>query len=123
MRDYQSNLDNWIVPRWGSYRLADVRTIAVEDWLRGLVGTRTKKPLAPATKAKIRNMMHALFNHAIRHEWWDRNPITLVRQSAERQRTPDVLVVAEIKALLAELMEPYKTMVFLAGCGSAKSSV
>ena len=114
MAVYNSNLDNWIEPRWGSFRLTDVRTIAVEDWLEILVGPRTKKPLAPATKAKVRNIMHALFNHAVRHEWLEKNPITLVRQSAKRQRTPDVLEVAEIKALLLELQEPYKTMVFLA---------
>ena len=111
---YNSNLDNWIEPRWGSFRLTDVRTIAVEDWLETLVGPRTKKPLAAATKAKVRNIMHALFNHAVRHEWLEKNPITLVRQGAKRQRTPDVLEVAEIKALLLELQEPYKTMVFLA---------
>ncbi len=111
---YKSNLDNWIVPRWGSYRLTDVRTTAVEDWLGSLISGKTGKPLAPATKAKIRNMMHTLFNHAIRYEWLERNPITLVRQSAKRQRVPDVLEVAEIKALLAELQEPVKTMVFLA---------
>jgi integrase len=102
----KSGLDIWILPRWGSYRLSDVRTTAVEDWLGGL-------PLAPATKARLRNIMHALFNHALRYEWLARNPITLVRQSAKRQRTPDVLEVSEIKALLAELQEPVKTMVFL----------
>jgi integrase len=104
---YRSNLDNWIVPRWKRYRLSDVKAIAVEDWLGSL-------EMAPATKAKIRNIMHALFNHAMRYEWLERNPITLVRQSAKRQRVPDVLDVGEIKALLAELPEPFRTMVFLA---------
>src|SRR5579864_6170785 len=33
---YRSNLNNWILPRWGSYLLSDVRTIAVEDWLWSL---------------------------------------------------------------------------------------
>jgi integrase len=102
-----TNLNTWVLPRWGSYKLIDVRTTVVEDWLGSLL-------LAAATKAKIRNIMHALFNHAIRYEWLERNPITLVRQSAKRQCTPDVLEVSEIKALLAELPEPVKTMVFLA---------
>jgi integrase len=104
---HRSNLKTWIVPRWGSYRLADVKTTALEDWL-GLLS------LAPGTKAKIRNIMHALFNHALRHEWLGRNPITLLRQSAKRQRVPDVLEVDEIKALLSGLREPMRTMVFLA---------
>ncbi len=58
--------------------------------------------------------MSGLFRHAMRHEWTDKNPITLVRQSAKRLRTPDVLDVQEIQALLSELEEPYRTMVFLA---------
>ena len=61
-------------------------------WLRGLQradGT----PLANPTKAKIRNLFSVLFNHAIRYEWLEqgRNPITLVRQSATRKSTPQVL--------------------------------
>jgi integrase len=119
---YESILDEYIERRWGLYKLIDVRTTVVEDWLGGLVGIKTQKPLAPATKAKIRNVMHALFNHAMRHEWLERNPITLVRQSAKRQRIPDVLEVGEIKALLAELEEPVKTMVFLASATGLRVS-
>jgi integrase len=66
-----------------------------------------------AAKAKIRNVMHVLFEHAKRYDWTDRNPISMVRQSARRLRVPDVLEPTEIKALLAELEERYKTMVFL----------
>jgi integrase len=57
--------------------------------------------------------MHVLFEHAKRYDWTDRNPISMVRQSARRLRVPDVLEPTEIKALLAELEERYKTMVFL----------
>jgi hypothetical protein len=39
-------------------------------------------PYAPATLSKIRNIMSALFNHAIGHAWIQRNPITKVRASA-----------------------------------------
>jgi len=47
----------------------------------------------------------------------EKNPITLVRQSAKRLRTPDVLDVEEIRALLAQLEDPFKTMVFVATTG------
>jgi site-specific recombinase XerC len=30
--------------------------------------------------------MSAVFNHAVRHEWLDKNPIILVRQTAKRER-------------------------------------
>jgi integrase len=58
--------------------------------------------------------MHILFNHAMRWEFFDRNPITLVRQSAKRVRIPDVLTVEEIGKLLRELSDPWRTAVYLA---------
>ena len=104
---YGSYIRTWVVPHWGVRSVSDVKTVAVEEWLKGL-------PLANGSKAKVRNVMHALFNHAMRHEWAEKNPITLVRQSAKRLRTPDVLDVDETKALLSKLENPFWTMVFLA---------
>jgi len=46
-------------------------------------------------------------------EWADRNPITSVRQSAKRQKAPDILVPEEIVAILKELPEPLRTMIEL----------
>jgi integrase len=78
----------------------------VEQWLRSL-------PLANGSRAKIRNLMHAIFNHAVRWEWHDRNPITHVRQSAKRQRVPVVLSIDQIHSLVANLKEPGKTAVLV----------
>jgi integrase len=104
---YDVYLRNWIVPAWGEHSLSNVRTVAVEDWLRTL-------PLANGSRAKIRNLMSTLFNHAMRYEWAEKNPIRLVRQSAKRERTPDVLTAEEIRALLGKLEGPYYVMAFLA---------
>ena len=38
-----------------------------------------------------------------------------MRQSAKRQREPEVLTVEELKALFEELEGTYRTMVFLGG--------
>ncbi len=75
-------------PHWGCVGIRDVRTVAVERWLKQLCRVDGER-LADATKAKIRNLMSVLFNHAIRYEWLEqgRNPITLVRQSAQRRET------------------------------------
>jgi integrase len=72
-------------------------------------------PLANATKAKIRNLLSVLFNHAIRYEWLGQggNPITLVRQSAKRMRTPEVLEPGEIQSLLLQLTSCFRLMVLL----------
>jgi integrase len=104
---YSGYLKTWILPKWQRHSLSDVHAVAVEAWLGTL-------PLANGTRAKLRNLMHALFNHAMRWEFFDRNPITLVRQSAKRVHAPDVLTIAEIGTLLAELREPWRTAIYVA---------
>jgi len=104
---YSGYLRTWILPQWKDHTLSDIRTVDVEEWLKTL-------PLADGTKAKLRNLMHSVYNHAMRWEFTDRNPITLVRQSAKRTRVPEVLTVTELNALLKELGEPWRTAVFVA---------
>ena len=58
--------------------------------------------------------MHALWKHAMKYEWTGKNPITLVNQSAKRERAPEILAAEEINALLTQLREPFHTMVFVA---------
>src|SRR5215472_12196148 len=108
----ESVLNRWILKRWGKTPIDQIRTVAVEDWLRSV-------PRALGTKSKIRNTMSALYNHAIRWEFIDRNPITGpvrgsgVRQSAKRERIPDVLEVEEFQRLQAELRLRERILVWL----------
>ena len=106
---YRGILNNWIRPIWGTRTLESVKTMAVESWLKSI-------PRSRSTRAHIRNMMHRLFNCAIRWEMTDRNPVDLVRQSSKRTKIPRVLTAEEFKKLLNELAEPYRTMVLVAGC-------
>jgi len=97
-----SVLSKWVLPRWQSTKISEVRTIEVEKWLRSL-------PLARGTKAKIRKTLGLLFNHAIRWEFTTRNPISGpvrgagVRQSEKRERIPEVLTAEEFQRLEAAL--------------------
>ena len=111
---YRQYLTRWIRPHWGNVSIRSVRTIVVERWLRGLQRV-DGAPLANTTKTKIRNLLSVLFNHAIRYEWLDQggNPITLVRQSAKRMRTPEVLEPSEIQSLLLQLKSCFRLMVLL----------
>jgi len=104
---YRTMLNTWILPRWGSYQLREVRTVAIEEWLGRI-------PRSRSTRAKIRGVMSVLFNHARRWEWFDKNPVTMVRQSAKRERIPTVLEMEEIRALLAELKPLLYTLVMVA---------
>jgi integrase len=110
---YEGYLKKWILPRWRACRLAEVKAVEVEKWLKSLCFPKTRVPLARGSRAKIRNIMSALYSHAIRWEWADKNPITSVRQSAKRQNAPDVLTPKEIMAFLEELSDPLRMMIEL----------
>ena len=98
-----------------------IKTVGVEQWLRTLTTNKfgKPKPLAGGTREKIRDAMSSVFNHAIRWDFTDRNPITGpvkgsgVRVSAKRERTPDILEVREMQLLLTALGIREKAMVFL----------
>lgn len=103
---YECYLDNWILPRWQNHKLNQVKPVAVEAWLDSIQRAR-------GTRAKIRNIMSAVFQHAMRYEWLDANPIKLVRQSAKRERTPDFLELEEVQLLLTKLDVRERTLVLL----------
>jgi len=108
-----SVLNKWVLPPWQDIRICDVRTIDVENWLRSL-------SLARGTKAKIRKTLNLLFNHAIRWEFAGRNPISGpvrgagVRQSAKRERIPEVLTSEEFRRLEAALPPRERVLICLA---------
>ena len=114
-------MDKWVIPDWGALELRAIKTVAVEQWLKTLVTTKfgTPKPLAGGTREKIRDAMSSVFNHAIRWEFSDRNPIagptrgSGVRVSGKREGTPDILDVEEMQKLLAALGVRERAMVLL----------
>ncbi len=57
---YRCYLRKWIRPRWESYFLQDIHSVALEDWLHALT-------VSNGAKVKIRNIMSAVFRHAIRY--------------------------------------------------------
>jgi len=120
---YTIVVKNWILPRWGQLLLDEVKTVEVERWLR-------TTDLADGTRAKIKNVMSALFSHAVRWEFCGRNPISSgiqvgtggkrgpsvgVRINAKRQKAPLVLSPVQVKQGLAELQFRDQLLVFLIG--------
>lgn len=112
---HESYLTLHILPKWKDYRLSQVKTVAVEQWLDSM-------DYAPATKTKIRNILSAVYSHGIRHEWITFNPISKVRCSAKRLREPDVLTPSEFQALLRELPLRERAAVMLAGSTGLRRS-
>src|SRR5579859_3094980 len=58
--------------------------------------------------------MRVVFNHGIRHDICDHNPIQLVRQSAKWKAVPVILSASEVQRLLAVLGIREHTLVLLA---------
>ena len=87
----------------------------MEQWLRSL-------SLAPKTKLNIRTIFHVIYTYALRWNFTDRNPIALVRQSGGRRTIPRILTVQEIRILLAQLDEPYRSMVLVAASLGLRAS-
>jgi integrase len=104
---YEHQLAHVISPKWGTYCLQEVKPIAVEKWLNSM-------PVAPGSRYKTKGVMSVLFQHAMRYEWATANPIRLVRQSALPAKEEIVLAPVEIAALLAELHDPFRTLILLA---------
>jgi integrase len=63
-----------------------------------------------------------LFNHACRYEFFDGNPIRLVRQSAKRRSPPVVLTAGEIRIILEGLKIRERTLVFIAASTGIRQS-
>ena len=93
--NYRRMINSWILPRWETTKLMDVKTVMVEAWLDGIVR------LANPTKLRIKNVFSVLLAHAQRYEFvpLGHNPIKLVRQSGKRSRIPDVLEPSELHGL------------------------
>lgn len=100
---------NYVIPKWGSLLLGQVKAVAVEDWLKTL-------PLANGSKAKIREVFGAAFRHAMRYELYPTNPIANVRQVRKRATEPEILEPVEIAAILKQLegVEPVRTAFLIA---------
>jgi integrase len=110
-----SSLNRWIRPRWGGCLVYEIKPIEVEQWHRSL-------PLAEKSKVNLRSLLHLVFQHGRRWEITDANPIDLVRQRGGRRSIPRVLSVHDIRLVLGELTEPYRTMVLIAACLGLRAS-
>jgi integrase len=112
-RCYLCWLNKYIKPKWGEYRINDVKAFAVEEWLK-------THDLAPKSKAHIRSIMHVLFDAAMRWELVElaSNPMRLVRvkNSSKRMREPKIITPREFQDILKHLSEPHITMCKVAMC-------
>lgn len=99
--------------RWGGIRLAQIKPLAIQEWLKILAA-------APKTKGHIKALLHRLYEKAMLWEMVEsqRNPMQLVeiKGISKRQKKPLVLTVEQYYRIVDFLVEPYRTMVIVAQC-------
>jgi integrase len=54
---YLSYINNHIRPQWGEFPLAQVKPLAVCDWLKGIQDKKGHRPLASKTRGHIKGLM------------------------------------------------------------------
>jgi site-specific recombinase XerD len=67
----ESNLDLYVIPRWGTTKALEIQPTEVEAWFEWLNSTpqgRRKKPLQWKTVQKIKSVMSMVFSHALRNK-------------------------------------------------------
>jgi integrase len=110
---YRIYIRHWILDRWEGVALDRIRGADVEEWL----DSPELQELSNGTKAKIRNIMSSIYSHAKRQCWTQFNPISTVRQSAQREYVPDVLTPREAR-VIAEGIELRELALAILGMGN-----
>jgi integrase len=108
-------LDNWILPRWGDVRAADIKPLQVEAWFEALTSKpqgKKKAPLTWATISKLKSIMSQIYKHAQRHELIEAtvdgdgrptNPMTLARAESGTDYEAVVVTPEQMIVILNEL--------------------
>jgi integrase len=107
---YRFYIRQWLMDRWKEVQLGRMRGVEVEEWLEAL-------DLSNGSKAKIRNIMSGIYSYAKRQGWTQFNPISTVRQSAQREHVPDVLTPAEARRI-AETIDQRELVLAILGIGN-----
>lgn len=122
---YLNVFQAYIIPRWGSTALEDIKPVEMESWLHTLRKTRKDESMAPASRAKVKSAIYTLIDHAMRHELCNLNynPMEKVRQGSKRVQKPEILTLDEIRKLMLEISNPaIRLAVMVAGATGLRRS-
>lgn len=74
----QSNLDRYILPRFGSYKLEDIRPVEIEDWYVSLKQYKTGELLSSGSRKFIYDTFSIVMGEALRLGLIKSNPLDSV---------------------------------------------
>ena len=109
-RAYRCHLREHVIPELGEMQLDDIQPRDVQEFI-----TRKSQQLAPLSVKNLHNVLRRLFRTAREWEYTEGNPVAGVKLPPKtRIKQKFSLTAEQVRALLAELEEPVRTMVLLA---------
>jgi integrase len=113
---YDFHFDTYILPRWGSMKLARLRTIELQDFFNSF-----SPRLASKTIRTMHGCLRALLNQGKAWELVRTNPAQGVRLPRKKARKPPVVLAKQdIRRVIEALPEPTKSIVTLVVVGSLR---
>ncbi len=109
-RNYRHMIRRHLTPFFGALRSPEIGPAIVQKFL-----AEKSKQFAPWTIHQLRSILSKIFSTAQRWEYLERNPTRQVQvPSLTNTREKTTLTPEQVRALLGELEESYRTMVLLA---------
>jgi integrase len=114
-----------ILPVLGGERLRDIHTVDVQRLVSGLKASSRRKvgkeivvkfrPASQQMKTHVKNVVSAVFNHAMALEWYSgNNPAAGVKVGEMVRKPAHALSFEQSRQLLEALPDPYRDMVYIA---------
>lgn len=109
-RNYGHMIRRHLTPFFGTLRLPEIGPALVQKFI-----AEKSKQFAPWTVHQLRSILSKIFSTAQRWEYLEKNPTRQVQvPSLVNTREKKTLTPEQVRALLGELEEPYRTMVLVA---------
>jgi len=114
----ESNLDLWVLPKWGNRKASEIKPLELEEWFDALSSTpqgKREEPLAWGTIQKLKSLMSQVFKHAQRHELIPvgldskgkpTNPVLLARTESTSTYEAKIVSPEQMIVILSELDKP-----------------
>ena len=115
--EYALALKNYLIPRFGSYRLTDISKAEVQTFLGGLLGK-----LAPDSVHAMHRCLRRILTSAVEWKYLQENPARGAKLPPTRRREPPFITAEQFRNLLAALPERIQLMVLLAMMTSMRMS-
>jgi len=121
---YRNNIDNHILPVLGNYKIKDIASFTIQQFVNNL-----NKTFKPNTVRNIYGNLSRSFNYATQWEFIEKNPCTYITlPKIPRNNMSELYSIEDIKKLIAiyekEKNLMHKSAFYLAiGCGLRNSEI